>query len=438
MALKVKIWGQDVGFLVWDQTTNSARFRYEDNFRMMGVEISPIHLKASPTFYSFPGLPFASFKGLPGVFADSLPDRFGEGLMNSYFKNKDVSFADLTPLDRLAYIGARGMGAIEYHPAREVQEKRSRISIDELEQLAAFGVKQASKLTTHLEPDRAEGFQDILSIGTSAGGARAKAVIAWNEATGEIRSGQLEHGPGFKHWLIKLDVGAGTNHLGDSAGFGRIEYAYFQMAKDAGVRMQDCRLMEENGRGHFMTARFDRQHGSKQHIHTLCGIRHFDYEDVSSHTYAHLFETARYLKLPYPDMEQLYRQMVFNVLGVNCDDHTKNFSFLLDQNKDWRAAPAYDVCYSYDPGNPWVNSNMAVNGKKTGITKKDLISEGKKNSIMRPEAIIDQVAEVVSRWPDYARASQVNQDFVGLIQSRIEERLKRLATGQSKGQELDI
>ncbi len=438
MALKVKIWGQDVGFLVWDQTTNSARFRYDDAFQSMGIEISPIHLKASPAYYSFPGLPFASFKGLPGVFADSLPDRFGEGLMNSYFKNKDVSFADLTPLDRLAYIGTRGMGAIEYHPARELQEKRSRISLDELEELASFGVKQAKKLTTHLEPDRAEGFQDILSIGTSAGGARAKAVIAWNQSTGEIRSGQLDHGPDFEQWLIKLDVGAGTNHLGDSAGFGRIEYTYFQMAKDAGIKMQNSRLMEENGRGHFMTARFDRQHGGKQHVHTLCGIRHFDYEDVASHSYGHLFETARYLKVPYADIEQLFRQMAFNVLSVNCDDHTKNFSFMLDQNKVWRAAPAYDVCYSYDPGNPWVNSNMAVNGKRTGITKKDLVSEGKKNSIMRPEAIIDQVSEVVSRWQAYAKANHVNQDFIKQVQSRIEERLKTLATGQPKGNDMGI
>ena len=424
MAIKVTLWGEDVGYLDWDKDRMYSRFKFDKSFLDKGIEISPIHLRLSEKIYAFPGLPQETFKGLPGVFADSLPDRFGEALMNTYFrKEKQLS---LTPLDRLAYIGKRGMGALEYVPSKNPYTKETAIKLSELEELAAYGIEKANSLNTHIEPDNANGFNDILSIGASAGGARAKAVIAWNEESNEIRSGQIEHGQGFNNWLIKLDVGSSGTHLGDSQGFGKVEYTYHEMASESGIKMQRCKLMEENGRGHFLTERFDRQHGEKQHIHTLCGIRHLDYHNILNHSYNDIFQTARFLKVPYEDREQLFRQMVFNVVAANCDDHTKNFSFILNKNKGWRTTPAYDLCYSYDPVNPWVNGHMAINNKRQEITRKDLQVEGRKNSIRDYDKIIDQVIESVSKWKELAVKNGVPNHLQKLIQGSINESYSQL------------
>ncbi len=425
MTLKVILWDRTVGYLNWDSNRNAATFSYDEEFLDSNLQISPINLPLNKRIYVFPGLPFETYKGLPGVFADSLPDRFGEGLMNEYFKNSKVAFADLTPLDRLAYIGSRGMGALQYHPAREFNQKRDHLSIEELEDLADFGINRAQSLQTKLSKD-SEGFQEILSVGTSAGGARAKAVIAWNEKTNEIKSGQLDLGPEFSHWILKLDVAKNTDVLGDTTGYGRVEYSYFQLAKEAGIEMSECRLWEDNGRGHFMTKRFDRVDGEKRHIHTLNGMRHINYENVLSHSYNQLFETARYLKLPYPQMEQLYRRMVFNVVMRNCDDHTKNFSFMMKEDGKWSITPAYDVTYSYDAENIWVNGHMAINGKRQGITRMDLLEEGKFQGIKQCPAIIDEIITVSQSWQEVAEQNKVPEDKIKGIQSSLYQAFKNL------------
>jgi len=421
MSIKIKLWGNDLGYLNWNKQENCAVFKYDSGFLNKNLDISPIHLPLKDKIYFFNDLPFTTFKGLPGVFADSLPDRFGEGLVNSYFESKNMSFADLTPLDRLAYVGNRGMGALEYEPSADIEVSAGQLSIENLEKLAAFGIKKASSLNTHIEVDNREGFQDILSVGTSAGGARAKVVIAWNENTGEIRSGQLDHAKGFEHWLLKLDVKENSTYLGDPSGFGRIEYTYYEMAKICGIKMQECRLFEDNGRGHFMTKRYDRKNGNKLHTHSLCGIRHLNYENIMEHSYNHLFETARFLKIPYASKEQLFRRMAFNVAARNCDDHTKNFSFIMNNNGVWDATPAYDVCYSYDKTNPWVNGHMAINGKRQEITVEDLLNEGSKNGIKDSQHIIKNVLDGVSKWQELAKKNEVSKEYIVSIQKSINE-----------------
>lgn len=430
MSIGVKIGRNIVGYLEWNKG-NYASFAYENSFIKNGLEISPIHLPLSQQTYYFKNLSNNTFKGLPGVFSDSLPDKFGEGLMNSYFMRQAKGLADLTPLDRLAYIGQRGMGALEYFPATNLPKHSSdSLSVDQLEMLAHYGIEHANQLNTHLEEGRAEGLQDILSIGTSAGGARPKAIIAYNQQTGEIRSGQLDQGLDFDHWIIKLDVGK-NQQLGDPLGFGRIEYTYHQMATDSGVAMSECRLFEENGRGHFMTKRFDRKREKKLHTHTLHGLLHLNYENVDENAYKSLFGAARALKLGYPEKEQLFKRMVFNVLSSNCDDHTKNFSFLMNSKGIWNISPAYDICYSYDPANIWVNGNMRVNGKRVGITTNDILQEAKMQGIGNATAIIDQSLQSISQWSKLAKKNKISKPFIEQIQLSINQKYKTLTSGKT-------
>lgn len=426
--LDVEIWGKKVGVLEWLSDRQSAVFAYDRSFIDSGIELSPITVPLSDEVYHFPSLPRQTFKGLPGLVADSLPDRFGQALIETYFTSKGYTFEDLTSLDRLAYVGKRGMGALQYHPSKEVVSKSDPINIEELKSLARFGLKRAYELDTQIAPGETEGFQDILTIGTSAGGARAKAVIALNDETGEIRSGQLNHGNNFKHWIIKLDVARGSDTLDKPQGYGRIEYTYYQIAREAGIRMNKCRLMEDNGRGHFMTLRFDREAGMRHHMLTLTALRHIDYYDVASHSYNQLFETARYLGVPYVDIEQLYRQMVFNVVMVNCDDHTKNFGFMLKENDpmNWRVTPAYDLAYTYDPLNEWMSDHMKIQGKRRNITEKDLVMEGKKHGVKQPEKIIKEILEASAHWEEYGKKNGVNRKHLKPIQHRMNEVYKIL------------
>ena len=435
MALEVKIWGNTIGHLNWDVSANAAVFRYQNSFLDSGLQISPIALPISPQLYMFRDLPRNVFKGLPGVFADSLPDKFGEGLMNEYFKSKSFGLSELTPLDRLAYIGDRGMGAITYHPAEEMNHLQRSISLNELEALADFGIRRAAKLETELHPNETEGFQDILSIGTSAGGARPKAVIAWNEVTNEIKSGQLDHA-GFQHWLIKLDVQGNQRTLGDPQGYGRIEYTYFQLASEAGIEMMESRLLTEGNRGHFMTKRFDRVNDDTIHVHSLNGLAHINYENVMEHSYGSLLKVANGLSCSVKEKDQLFRRMVFNVVMRNCDDHTKNFSFQMDRSGLWSITPAYDICYSYDSANEWVNGHMKINGKRQNITAKDLCIEARSFGVRKPEGIIAEILEVSSKWNSRAIENGVPKPLVGLIQKELNEVKSELRFSLNKGMQL--
>ena len=359
VALKtayVKIWGQIIGAVAWDETQHLASFEYDPKFRAKNIDLSPIKMpvNSNRTIFSFPELrpaknsEFDTFKGLPGLLADMLPDKYGNQLINSWLAQNGRPENSMNPIEQLCFIGTRGMGALEFEPTQLKSTKRTfQIEINSLVEIAQHMLNKRDAFETNLGKDQNQAMTEILKIGTSAGGARPKAIIAYNKKTGAIRSGQTDSPKGFEHWLIKLD-GVSDTQFGESTGYGRIEMAYYHMAKDCGINMMESELLEENGRAHFMTKRFDRDENSvKHHIQTFCAMQHYDYNAVRSYSYEQLFQTMRILRLPYPEAEQMCRRMVFNVIARNCDDHTKNFAFRLKEGGNWELAPAYDICHAY-------------------------------------------------------------------------------------------
>ncbi|HOP05257.1 MAG TPA: type II toxin-antitoxin system HipA family toxin [Tenuifilaceae bacterium] len=415
----VKIWDTLVGAVVWDSKRSLADFQYDKKFLEKKWDISPIKMPISSgdRIYSFPELLPSkentenTFKGLPGLLADSLPDKYGNLLIDKWLAQNGRAPESMNPIEKLCFIGTRGMGALEFEPSQIKASKNTfSIEIKSLVEIAQKILSNREGFEAKLKPDEQQAMEQILKIGTSAGGARPKALIAFNENTKEVRSGQTKVPIGFSHWLLKLDGVSGVQ-FGDSHGWGRIEYAYHLMAKECGIEMTDCELLEENGRAHFMTKRFDREgSNTKHHIQTLCGINHFDYNNLFAYGYEQVFQTMRILKLPYPQAEQMFRRMVFNVLATNCDDHTKNFSFRLKKDGAWELAPAYDVCYSFDPTNKWVNQQtLSVNGKHKDINKYDLMAIAKANNVKKGEQIIADINEVVKNWSDFALKGKVNE-----------------------------
>ncbi|MDR1368798.1 MAG: type II toxin-antitoxin system HipA family toxin [Dysgonamonadaceae bacterium] len=396
----VKLWGKQVGVVYWDKTRRVADFEYISKFLQAGLEISPLKMPLEQgRIYSFPELNFKTFKGLPGMLADSLPDNFGNALINRWLAEQGRDPGSYNPIERLLYQGKRSMGALEFEPAEKVFSNVStKIELDGLVEAARAALDDKEKLNTRFQGKDSELLQ-IMKVGTSAGGARAKAVITFNEQTREVKSGQLNSPEGFTHWLIKLD-GVTNNELRDPKHFGRIEYVYYKMAIACGIEMMECRLLEENGRAHFMTKRFDRI-GSKKKLHTqtLCGLAHFDFNLPGAYSYEQLFQTMRTLRLPYFAAEQAYRRMVFNVVARNQDDHTKNISFLMDEDGKWSLSPAYDVAYSYNPrGNYTSLHQMSLNGKRDHFTKEDLLVVARSMSIKKAEEIVEEVISSVSEW----------------------------------------
>jgi len=411
-AAFVKIWGELVGAVAWDETTGIATFEYDPKFKSRGWDISPLQMPidAGNTIFQFPALRKKSdpaldtFKGLPGLLADMLPDRYGNELINLWLAQQGRPLDNLNPVEMLCFIGSRGMGALEFEPTIFKESKRTfAIEMESLVDIAKKILSKKEVFVTNLQANEANSILEILRIGTSAGGARPKAVIAYNEKTGEVRSGQTNAPKGFSHWLIKLD-GVSDAQLGTSNGYGRVEMAYYNMAIACGINMMESRLLEENGRAHFMTKRFDRESGStKHHIQTFCAIKHFDFNLVNSFSYEQLFQTMRELKLPYPDAEQMFRRMVFNVLARNCDDHTKNFAFRLKQDGKWELAPAYDICHAYQPKHQWVSQHaLSINGKRTNITKKDLLEIGKLIKNKKRKEVIKEISKTVGKWKEFA------------------------------------
>lgn len=421
---EVKIWGEPVGAVRWDAGNQLASFQYEKKFLTKGHDLSPIKMpiKDGDRIYSFPELrkakdeQIATFKGLPGLLADALPDKYGNQLINIWLAQNGRPPNSMNPVEQLCFIGARGMGALEFEPTQLKADKQTfAIEIKSLVEIAQKMLSNREGFMVNLHESEQKAMREILKIGTSAGGARPKAVIAFNKKTGEVRSGQTIAPKGFEHWLLKLD-GVSDAQFGSSHGFGRVEYAYYLMAKDCNIQMMDCELLEENGRAHFMTKRFDRERNIKHHVQTFCGIQHFDYNNLYGYSYEQLFQTMRILKMTYPEAEQMFRRMVFNVMATNYDDHTKNFSFRLQQIGKWELSPAYDVCYSYDPKNIWVSQHtLSANGKHKGINKYDLMTIANTNSINKGEKIIDDIKETVCNWPKYAEKVKVSSDLTGLI-----------------------
>lgn len=409
---EVKIWGKFVGAVAWDTDNGLATFEYEPKFKPLNWDLAPLKMPVheNRNRFSFPELQkdkksaYDTFKGLPGILADALPDTYGNQMINLWLAQQGRPQDSMNPVEMLCFIGTRGMGALEFEPAVLKENKRTfSIEMDSLVTTAQKMLDQREAFITNLHKDEEQAVLEILKIGTSAGGARPKALIAWNEKTGEVKSGQTKAPKGFEHWLIKLD-GVSDVQLGSIQGYGKVEMAYYTMAKACGIDMMPSRLLEENGRSHFMTKRFDREGSeTKHHVQTFCAMKHFDYNLVRSFSYEQLFQCMRELKLTYADAEQMFRRMVFNVIARNCDDHTKNFSFLLRQGGTWELAPAYDLCHAYRPGSEWVSQQaLSINGKRKNIAKTDLLAVGESIRCKKAAEIVDEIKNTVHQWKDFA------------------------------------
>jgi serine/threonine-protein kinase HipA len=421
----INLWNKRVGAIAWDIDRRLGLFEFVPAFLSNRWDIAPLKMpieEAAGRIFSFTELrDTQTFKGLPGVLADVLPDKYGNTLINTWLARNGRTANSLNPVELLCFIGKRGMGALEFEPIEpKVKNSNTKIELDSLVHIVQEILSGRQDFNTDLSANDEKALIDILKIGSSAGGARAKAVIAYNPITKEVRSGQTDAPKGYSHWLLKFD-GVTDQQLGTSNGYGRVEMAYHLMAKDAGIQMTECQLLEENGRAHFMTRRFDRENiKDKLHVQSFCAMAHYDFNDITSYSYEQLFETMRSLLLPYSDAEQLYRRMIFNVVARNCDDHTKNFAFIMDKNGRWRLSPAFDVCYSYRPDSTWVSQqSLSINGKRKDITRQDFISVAKKMNIKRSEQIIDQILEVVSNWIVYAEKADVGDSLKNAIKKTL-------------------
>lgn len=416
----IYLWGQHAGTVAWDENYQAASFEFTPEFASGQWDISPLMMPVRQRqIYQFPSLNKDTFVGLPGLLADALPDAFGKALLDKWLVSVGRTFAN--PVERLCYQGKRSMGALEFVPAQDnYLEQGTKLEIDSLVEVAREVLDEKKKLDINVNEDTKEAIANIVRVGTSAGGQRAKAVIAYNENTGEVRSGQIDVPDGFSHWLLKLD-GVTNAELGDPKHYGEIEYVYYLMARVAGINMTECRLLEENGRAHFMTRRFDRLSGNeKVHMQTLCGIAHYDYKMLHAYSYEQAFQVMRQLRLPYSQAEEMFRRMVFNVIARNQDDHTKNISFLMDKNGRWSLSPAYDMSWSYNPKGVWTSRHqMSVNGKWDDITRADLLALAKNVNIKQADAIIDEVKEGVSKWRTFATQYSIPSEMVKGIDSTL-------------------
>ena len=426
---EVLLWGKRVGALAYDPDTGLSTFEYAPEWREQGLEIAPLRMPLSSRKYQFPELQNSTYRGLPAVFADSLPDAFGNAVIDDWLARQGRDPASFSPLERLLYTGARGMGALEFAPPSSGENKESsRVELDTLVKLAQQVLNERAEVSKELlsKEGDADAMNAILQVGTSAGGARAKALVAINAERSEIRSGQVDAPEGFEHYLLKLDGvqerNIDTETFGDPRGFGRMEYAYYLMAVDAGLTMSPSELLLEGERAHFLTKRFDRSGNRKHHYVSLCAMDHADYKKPGSYSYEQLLSTARKLRLPRADAIEIYRRMVFNVVARNHDDHSKNFGFLLNSpNSDWRLSPAFDVAYSYKPGSPWVNSHqLSANGKRDDFTRADLLKIANLiNNFREAEGIIEQVIVTVSKWREYAEEAGVSSELRERIQGNL-------------------
>ncbi len=411
------LWGREVGAVAWDDDRRLARFEYDPAFIRRNLQVSPIALPLQSGIFSFPNLNPDTFHGLPGLLADVLPDRFGNRIIDVWLARQGRSAADFSPVERLCYMGSRGMGALEFKPALGPQARKAvPIEVAELTQLASDILQHRTHWAVNLKGAKAQALNTIIRVGTSAGGNRAKAVIAWNPRTQEMLSGQISAPEGFEHWILKFD-GVNDEALGDPQGFGRVEYAYSKMAQAAGISMMPCRLLEEGGRAHFMTRRFDRSDaGEKVHMQSLCALAHYDFNAAGEYGYEQAMAVIQQLNLGHPALQEMFRRMAFNVAARNQDDHTRNIAFLMDQNGAWRLSPAFDVVWAYNPSGLWTNRHqMSIGGKRDDFTREDLLSVSGQFGIKGASEILDQVIDTVSQWPTFAADAEVPAELAQKI-----------------------
>ena len=421
-AVEVLLWGRRIGVASRVDGAPCASFAYDREFRDAGIEPSPLMMPVGIAAYSFPALPQGSFHGLPGMLSDSVPDKFGNAVIRAWLKAQGRLPESLTPIERLYYTGVRGVGAPEYKQTMlDDVDKSEELHVDALAELADEVLKSRTEAAAKLVPDM-KRYSSILKVGSSAGGARAKAIIGWNEATGEVRSGQVALPEGFGYWLIKFDglTGNGDKEGDDKWGYGRVEYAYHLMARAAGIEMTECRLWNKR---HFMTRRFDRlPDGGKLHAQTLGALAHMDFNNPALYSYEDAFDVTRRVVNDARANEQLFRRMAFNVLAWNCDDHVKNIAYLMDRRGEWSLAPAYDECYAHNPEGDWTSRHqMSVNGKRIGISDDDILSCARFANMRerKARAVLDEVRSAVRDWPRFAAEAEVRDDFVAAISSQL-------------------
>jgi len=416
---RVNLWGRTIGAVNWDESTGRGNFEYDPAFIGSGIEVAPLKMPLSDKIYTFPALPTETFHGLPGLLADSLPDDFGNALIDAWLAKEGRHPESFNPVERLRYTGSRGMGALEYVPAKGPAARKSKhVDVEALVALASEVLTRRSQLQgSFATPARQNTLNEILQIGTSAGGARAKAIIAWNPDTDEVCSGQVKAEKGFTYWLLKFDGVSGNRdkELEDPAGYGLIEYAYYEMAKEAGITMMESRLLQENGRSHFMSKRFDRSDsGPKLHMQSFGAMEHYDFKKAGAYSYEQVFQTIRKLGLPMDTIEEQFRRMAFNIIARNQDDHVKNIAFLMDKSGAWSLSPAFDMTYSYNPAGLWTSTHqMSMNAKRDRFGLEDFRACARLTSMQRGRAdeILEQVQLAVLQWPQFA-----DQDGVGTDQ----------------------
>ena len=413
---RVNMFGRTVGFVSWSARYNVARFEYDPQFVKSGIQPSPVVMPAlEGRVYSFGDLNRETFKGLPGMLADSLPDSYGRALFDRWLAVMGRTSSN--PVESLCFMGKRCMGALEFEPAIENGAPSSnKIELDTLVGVARDALMQKNSFQANLNDDKKAAIAEILRLGTSAGGQRAKAIIAYNAQTGEVRSGQVDAPEGFGHYLIKLDGVSAVAGFRQTENFGRLEYSFAKLVRSCGIDMAECSLIEENGRAHFLTRRFDRAGGRKVHMQTLCSLAHYDFRMLRGYSYEQAFNVMRGLRLSYQEAQEMFRRVVFNVIVRNQDDHTKNISFLMDEQGRWRLSPAYDMGYAYNPDGAWTSAHqMSVNGKYDNISRADLMALASRNSIRDASGIIDELCEVCAGWHRIARECEVPQTMIDRI-----------------------
>ena len=425
----VVLWGSVIGAVTWLKDRELGVFQYAPDFLQSNIQLSPLMMPINEFPYEFPILARNTFKGLPGLIADSLPDKYGNAIIDAWLALQGRTVDSFHPVERLCYVGNRGMGALEFQPATlGPQDSTNAIEVANLVDLANQILDERTELDGVFSGNNdLEAINDILRVGTSAGGARAKAILAWNPESNEFRSGQINVDTGFEHWLMKFD-GLTNSHDAEGftpTGYGKIEYAYHLMAVEAGIEMTACRLHHEGGRSHFMTKRFDRTaNGGKLHMQSLGAIAHYDYRQPGSYSYEQVIQVIRRLGLSQQDMEQQVLRAIFNVVGCNCDDHVKNIAFLMNRRGGWRLSPAFDISYAWNPTGEWTSRHqMSLNGKRDEFELEDLFALAKIANIkkVRIKQMIDKIINIMHRWSDFAEKAGVTDTQIKKIQVRIHQ-----------------